>query len=57
MSNAVSIAMAWGAVGGVFALYLVSILRRTKAASNLLPADRQRWMTTDTPEPKSGPVT
>lgn len=49
MSNALSVAVAWGAVGGVFAVYLLSILKRTKAASNLLPTDRQRWMTTNAP--------
>ncbi len=53
MSNAASIAIAWLAVAGVFGIYLVSVLRRTKAAAKLVPADRSRWMTTDA-EPTKG---
>lgn len=49
MSDALAIALAWGSVIGVFGLYLVSILQRTKAAAKLVPADRLRWMTSETP--------
>lgn len=49
MSNALSIAVAWVAVFGVFGIYLVSVLKRTKAVEARVPADRLRWMTTDAP--------
>ena len=55
MSNTVSIVVAWGTVFGVFGIYLLSVLKRTRSTAKLIPVERQRWMTTDTPteDPKS----
>ena len=37
----------WAAVLGAVAVYAVSLIRRGKALSARVPADRRRWMTTD----------
>ncbi|MFT4987649.1 MAG: hypothetical protein ACI88C_000528 [Acidimicrobiales bacterium] len=37
----------WGVVLGAVAIYAFSLLRRGKALTARVPADRRRWMTTD----------
>ena len=37
----------WGVVLGAVAIYACSLLRRGKALTARVPADRRRWMTTD----------
>jgi hypothetical protein len=35
----------WGIVGGVSAIYAVSVLRRARKLADRVPAERARWMT------------
>ena len=37
----------WAIVLGAVALYAVSLIRRGKALSARVPADRRRWISTD----------
>ena len=42
-----SLIAGWGVVLGAVAIYAFSLLRRGKALTARVPADRRRWMTTD----------
>ncbi len=37
----------WGVVLGAIAIYALLLLRRGKALTARVPAERRRWMTTD----------